>query len=446
MFRPKYICILLLVISTVTFSQTPPNYSVSICTPQSKGYYFLNASSQALSATIAPSYNLILDHNGNLFYFKRFSTALKSTDFKLQANGIISYYSNNKFYLMDNAFTITDSVSCKNGVTTDTHDMQILENGHFLILGTEKIKRDLSKRKIFYPNRCAGSPNATITCGVIQELDENKNVVFEWHSKNYFQFMDIDSFFIYGPKHVEWNHFNAIELDTDGNILVSSRNFNEITKINRKDSSIIWRLGGKNNQFVFINDTDRFLGQHDIRRIDNGNLTIYDNGRANPLHPSSAKEYELDEKKLTATLKWKYQNKENDHSERGLGNVQKFSKGNTLVCFGRCALSPVIFTVLDVKGNKCFEMEFIDTLRSYRVFNYPDFNPNIKRPQIKKYIKNYVEILEAIGGTGNYLWSNGETSKSIEPKTPGIYSVYSALPDGGYLVSLPIIVYPRVKK
>src|SRR5690606_4167057 len=95
---------------------------------------------------------------------------------------------------------------------------------------------NLSAHKLFRPGNCAGSPNATITCGVIQEQDANKNVVFEWHSKKYFKFLDLDTFFIGDPKKVDWTHFNAIEQDKDGNFLVSSRNFSEITKIKRSDS------------------------------------------------------------------------------------------------------------------------------------------------------------------------------------------------------------------
>ena len=50
---------------------------------------------------------------------------------------------------------------------------------------------------------------------------------------------------------IDYCHTNAIEQDNDGNILISSRNMDEITKINRITGQIIWRLGGKNNQFEF---------------------------------------------------------------------------------------------------------------------------------------------------------------------------------------------------
>ena len=65
----------------------------------------------------------------------------------------------------------------------------------------------------------------------------------------------------------------------------------EITKIDRQTGDIIWRLGGVNNEFTFLNDSldfqhsipTPFCYQHDIRRLRNGNITIYDNG--NYKHP-----------------------------------------------------------------------------------------------------------------------------------------------------------------
>lgn len=49
-------------------------------------------------------------------------------------------------------------------------------------------------------------------------------------------------------------HGNAIELDTDGHLLVSFRNMDEVTKIHRQTGEVLWRLGGKRNQFTFIGD------------------------------------------------------------------------------------------------------------------------------------------------------------------------------------------------
>ena len=106
----------------------------------------------------------------------------------------------------------------------------------------------------------------------------------------------------------------------------------------------MWRWGGRDNEFTFINDSAKFLTQHDIRRLSNGHVTLFDNGRGEiPVHPAAAKEYILDENAKTATLVWKHVNDSTSHSGAGLGNVQRYANGNTLVSYGRSDKSPVLF-------------------------------------------------------------------------------------------------------
>ena len=428
-------------------SQAVPAYSVTLVTEQSTGHYFVTAAHPGNVSTHSVSYNMILENNGDLLYFKKFVGEAKSGDFKLLPNGLISYFSKDKFYLMDKAFKLVDSVYCKNGISTDRHELKLLKDGHFLLLGSEEILINLSAHQIFKPNNAAGSPNTTVTCGVLQELDAKKNVVFEWHSKDYFKFKDMDTFYLADPKKLDWTHCNAAEQDQDGNFLLSVRNFSEITKINRKDSSIIWRLGGARNQFTFKNDPDKFKGQHDVISLANGNITLFDNGRAYaPFHPATAKEYSLDEKTLTATLVWKFVNDSNAYSSSGLGNVQRLADGSTLINYGSSNKSRTLFSVLSPLGEKYFEMFFKDNRRSYRVFNYKDLKFAVKRPAIKTFKKNGQLYLDAGKGYSAYLWSNGASTRIIPAKANAVYFVGVPANDGGYIVSPPYTTEEKSKK
>ena len=60
------------------------------------------------------------------------------------------------------------------------------------------------------------------------------------------------------------------------------------------------------NDFTFINDPlNGPHKQHDARRLENGNLMIFDNGHGgNNPRPARVSEYEIDEQNLTATLIW----------------------------------------------------------------------------------------------------------------------------------------------
>ena len=67
---------------------------------------------------------------------------------------------------------------------------------------------DLSSYAIFNNNGTVGSANATVRCGIVQEQDANKNVVFEWHSKDYFNFTEVDTMRLLNPANVEYPGFS----------------------------------------------------------------------------------------------------------------------------------------------------------------------------------------------------------------------------------------------
>ena len=301
-----------------------------------------------------------------------FSRGLRriALDFKPQPDGRLTYYDTavGYYYVMNPLYSVVDSVRCGNGYQTDGHDLQLLPNGHALLMGADLQAVDMSWIV------SAGSPNAMVTGLIVQELDREGEVVFQWRSWDHFQITDATQIDL-TREAIDYVHGNAIVLDTDGNIMISSRHMDEITKIDRITGDIIWRLGGKNNQFTFVNDALGFSYQHAIRRIANGNITLFDNGNFHRPCFSRAVEYALDEGRKTATLVWQYRHVP-DVCGFALGYVQRFPGGHTLIGWG--AASPTL-TEVAADGTVITELTFDPGIASYRAFRYewPPVKPAI---------------------------------------------------------------------
>ena len=440
--KKLFVCVpLLFVIAFSSVAQIPPYHVTIFDSSATKGYYFL-VPGRMTNPTAGIHSQLVLDRFGDVVYYKSLGAVTNSPDFKVQPNGMITYYKGLKFYILDSTFTIIDSVSCKNSITTDIHEFHILPNGHFLLLGYENITMDLSAYPWFQPAGSYGSNSALVKCNVIQEQDENKNVVFEWHCKDYFSFADVDSVWLSNPFSVDWTHCNALEVDDDGNILLSTRHFNEITKINRSDSSIMWRMGGVRNQFTFLNDSIPFYGQHDIRRLANGNVSLYDNGYrigTAPYHYSRALEYRLDESALTAELVWDYVYDSTMYS-RATGNVQRLPDGNTLLNYGHISKNNFTFVVVDSLKNKIFQLAFDDTMSSYRSFNFQQLPWTFNRPHISCIDSAGNHYLDAGAGYSSYLWNTGDTTQQIPVTYEDTFTVFVPYGNDGFVSAEKFIV------
>jgi len=393
-----------------------------------QGYYFL------APYTTFPPYNynhplLILDRFGRIIFYRIFPeqpNAYTTYDFKIQPNGRMSYFNTNrsKFYLMDSTFTDVDSIGCVHGFTTDIHDFQIIPDNHYLLFGKETRIMNLTSYHWFGINHTSpGASNAQVIGVVIQEFDENKQLIWEWKGHDHYQFADVDSIWLFNPNKVDWTHANAVERDFDGNILLSLRHFDEITKIDYATKDILWRLGGKQNQFSFPNDPVRFNGQHDIRRVSDTSVSLFDNGRYSNPPRSRALEYALDETNKIAVLVWEYIYSNLMYST-ACGNHQYIENGNHLVDYGNTNSGFPWMVVVKPDKTKVLEINSPEGQFSYRAFNYIPLPWQLHQPEVdcQKMGANYYLIAEE--GHPEYHWSTGDTTSSIQIADTGEYFVF----------------------
>ncbi len=355
-----------------------PAYTINTpATPDNQGYYFLAPFQIGIPG---PNYMMILDNIGEPVFYQSVPSNDWLLDFKKQPNGKLSYFDSAtaSFNVVDLNYHNVATYTAKNGYTADLHEFQMLPNNHVVFLIYDPQILDMSQ---IVQN---GNPQAQVVGLVIQELDGSGNVVFEWRSWDHFQITDSDPHIDLTASNIDYVHGNAIQLDWDGNYMISSRHLDEITKIDRRTGNVIWRLGGKNNQFTFTNvDISQslpFAFQHDIRRLSTGNITLFDN--RNNLSPfySRAVEYSMNEDTKTITQVWEYRSNTLDTFSVAMGDSQRLVNGNTVIGWGYPSTFPTgkqpDVTEVKPDGTKVFEMTFdlipnLATYISYRAFRFP---------------------------------------------------------------------------
>ena len=161
------------------------------------------------------------------------------------------------------------SYGCARGLVTRFHDLIAEPDGSRWLLCDETRTADLSA--------VGGDSNARVTGTGVHHISASGVLLFEWSPFDHFAFTPFDPADVSASGY-NWTHGNALVLDRDGNLLVSFRNLNEITRIDTRTGAVLWRLGGPANQFAF-NDTPAsgFARQHGLRVTGSGDLLLLDN-------------------------------------------------------------------------------------------------------------------------------------------------------------------------
>ncbi|NQY66410.1 MAG: aryl-sulfate sulfotransferase [Flavobacteriales bacterium] len=331
-----------------------PSFQIQHTGQTEEGFIFLTTTS-----TSGIEYSIILDNLGNTIYYKEHL----GKDLKVIQDTLLGYAESDKYYLMDTTYTIVDSIECAKDRNTDYHDIYFKQNGNPLLLCYDWIADvDLTYLDPSFTDQ------GVVKDYYIQELDiATKDLLYEWTTLGVLDYADNKHLTNYANFLINYIHMNSVSETMDGNILLSLRKFDEVTKVSTIDSSIIWRLGGNNSDFTFINDSLGFCSQHDAQELPNGNILLYDNANYTSNKPRVV-EYELDMNAMTATLVKEF---ENNYilSADNQGNVQYLDNGNYFVCWGGVNLANPNVTEFNPAGQKVFEL-FIDSALTYSGMSY----------------------------------------------------------------------------
>ena len=408
-----------------------PHVDIFVNDNPAPGYIFIDYSGSPTN------YAMILDNSGAPVWYKRGSTA---RDFKVQKNGIITW---TNFVGYDQNFNYLRSFRAVNGYSTDNHDLQVLENGHYLLFGIRDETVDMTR---FVPD---GQPAATVKETVLQEFTPEGDLILQWRAWDNHD-IRLMEYWSYDDKptsqSIRFVHMNSVYVDTDGHLVVSSKRVSEVTKINRYSGEVIWRLGSGHptdpsqdpylaQRLTIINDPlGQFNVQHDIRVVGENRYTVFDNHHLDSMPNSRAVEYEVGPNEMTATMVWEYYG---GYDSYHMGNAQRLPNGNTLINWVITNAPKV--TEVRPDGTKAFEMNWAaGSSKSYRVFRFP-WTGVVQKPYLivddESYSDSIALIFNKFGDTSvDYYKIYGGTSNPptllLGTSTDTLMRIYTGLANG----------------
>jgi len=310
-------------------------------------------------------------------------------DFKVNQNHLTYFQKDSSEWIITDVNMVEiDTLKCANGLMTDYHDIQLVAGGGYILQAYYDVILDMSQ---ITPN---GFSNAIVNELVLQEFDENHNLIFEWYAHEHLDISNYSNVNLF-LQEFTWMHGNSIDVDFDNNLIISNRRSNEAIKIDRITGDVIWILGGPANEFTFLHDTyNGFSKQHDVRRLENGNLLIFDNGTEHTPQISRIVEYELNMNTMIADLVWEYSHPE-EYVGLSMGSVQRLDNGNTLINWGNIQNSGAVITEVNMEKEILMEIQFPQGFNIYKVRKF-DWQFSVDLTIADLNLDSYVNILDIL--------------------------------------------------
>jgi hypothetical protein len=364
---------------TVTFH---PHPGASAASP---GWYLTGT--LALGSTTYGNYAMILDNNGVPVWYKK-TTPVGAIDVTSLAPNTVTYATapagrgyaidpNSAFTQYNLATGTTSSIKAVNA-PTDFHELLTTPNGDHIVLAYP-LKRGVDLTGL--GGTPAPGPNSTIADCQIQELDPQGNLVWSWTASDHID--PVTESLLPSPAVVNGEtvydvfHCNSVDVDANGNLLLSGRSLSAVYDIDRATGSIVWKLGGTANNL----DGARIIhltnypyanlgGQHDARFLADGHIGLFDD-QSFGAGPADAVEFSVDVANGTAQPTFQFTAPTGKNSV-ATGTFRRQPDGHRVIGWGLTATyDGSLFTELDQNGTDVLDATFPPGNGAYRVLKFP---------------------------------------------------------------------------
>ena len=249
------------------------------------------------------------------------------------------------------------------GRLSDGHDLQFL--GGDRLVGS-KVAQSHVDTSAF-----GGSSDATVQNAELQEVSSGGQLVWDWKTQDHIALSETGRWWPLAIQHdYDIIHWNAIQPDGDDAVLASFRHLDAVYKIQKSTGAIVWKLGGTSRPASLNVIGDPFAytfgGQHDVRLLADGTVTVFDN-RTNLGSAPRAVRFRIDENAGTATLLQSISDPAVPASQC-CGSARRLSNGDWLIDWGQANKHPI--GGYKPNGQRTFLLTF-DERSSYRAEPVP---------------------------------------------------------------------------
>ena len=358
------------VVASCLFTITFPHSSILAQTPP---YTILTTNEGAASGVVvmAPIQNsnqiylCAVDEEGELV----FSAHTPARGFIFEPWGddefVFYNYSIRKWVTVDQDLTPTDTLGLSIIPETDYHDVHRFEDGSYMFVVSELVIMDLSS--------FGGVEDAEVIQPWLIHMDVEENILREWHGLDHIPVNGANNLSF---QQVDYLHWNAFDIDSQGGLLMSFRNISTIARLSPIDWSIDWKLGGYGNDFqIYDPEWGGFLNQHDVNDIGGNRILLFDNSTSNGNQPGYSRvvEYEVDTVAMTATRGWSYSHPDEIYAP-AQGSVERLENGNTLIAWGNAHAGQdlgTLVTEVNDQGEIVWEIQLGAYFTVYRARKIP---------------------------------------------------------------------------
>jgi outer membrane protein assembly factor BamB len=322
----------------------------------------------------------IVSVSGKVFWFHPLPAGAFATDFHTQTylgKPVLTWFQGGDHggedVIYNARYQQIATVKPANGYAPDFHEFLITPWNTALILADTPGTANLTSLGL--------SAHQPVNDGVVQEIDiKTGKLLFQWDSADHVPYSDSHAPMPQPGQPWDWFHINAVHLDTDGNLLISSRFTWTIYKVNLHTGAIMWQLGGKHSTFAIKaapgqkldSAGEIFAFQHDPEALGGNVYTVFDDesdGQSTLYSSSRAVTISLDPATGTATL-IKSVNQPEGLTAGATGSAQTTKNGDLFVSWGGLGY----LSEFSPSGKLLFNAKLPDGVGTYRAYWLP-WNP-----------------------------------------------------------------------